>query len=178
MEYMEKIGNWDPPGNKAPSLCVSLCLYHAVSWLCIISLFLQTILRVCKWPIISALRVPPLVPEAWRRRLLLINVCIVFLLGLLALQAANRQANERKWGSVVVIKNIPGYPGCSLVTGGRTTRNMASCLSSVPCSASAVRSSAADSLSASQATACWSRVLSGPAMFSSSEIAAHLEVRF
>lgn len=43
-------------------------------------------------------------------------VQLVFLLGFLALQAANRQANERKWGGVVVIKNIPGYPGCSLVT--------------------------------------------------------------
>lgn len=24
MEYMGKVGNWDPPGNKAPSLCVTL----------------------------------------------------------------------------------------------------------------------------------------------------------
>lgn len=75
-------------------------------------------------------------------------------LGVLVLLAANRQAKEREWGGMVVPKNILGYTGMQPYL--RRAENQE------------VESSGTQTGSShfSGCSLCWSRVFSGPAMFS------------
>lgn len=125
MEYLGKIGNWNPLGNKALCLCVSLSLCSVVSWLCIIFLSLQTVSRFCKQSIITGPKGSSLVPKTLRIRILS-RVCLYtqcFCQESWYLRQLTDKPKRERRGGMVVIKNLRKVTlGCSLISEGRRIR--------------------------------------------------------
>lgn len=125
MEQLGKIGNWNPSGNKALCLYLSLLLCSVVSWLCIIFLLLQTVLRFCKQSIITDPKGSPLVPKTLRTRILS-RLCLriqCFCQESWCLGQLTDKPKRGRGGGMVVIKNIRGVTlSCSLISEGRRIR--------------------------------------------------------